>query len=100
MLSKNVNNKKCAPKLVIFNETKENDSDDSDDFWHRKLTLKGPWRKMVPSRLPFLNSEIGIYFSKFWFQQLYQLEYKLCQHLDKNTDDQNALFDHKSRCCI
>ena len=29
MLSKNVNNKKCAPKLVLFNEKKiEKDSND------------------------------------------------------------------------
>ena len=79
---KNVSNKKYAPKY----------SDDSDDFWHKKLTLK------VHDHLFFLffNSEIGIYFSKFWFQQLYQLVYKLCQHLDKSTDDQNALFDQKS----
>ena len=29
MLSKNVNNKKCAPKLILFNEKKiEKDSDD------------------------------------------------------------------------
>ena len=34
MLSKNVNNKKCAPKLVFFNKNQ-----DSDDFWHRKLWL-------------------------------------------------------------
>ena len=27
ILSKNVNNKKCAPKLVFFNERKEKDSD-------------------------------------------------------------------------
>ena len=37
MLSENVNNKKCAPKLVFFKEKNEKDS---DDFWHRKLTLK------------------------------------------------------------
>ena len=30
MLSKNVNNKKCAPKLIFFNEKKEKDSDDFD----------------------------------------------------------------------
>jgi hypothetical protein len=31
MLSKNVNNKKCAPKLVFFNEKKiEKGSDDFD----------------------------------------------------------------------
>ena len=38
MLSKSVNNKKCAPKLVFFNEKKI--EKDSDDFWHRKFTLK------------------------------------------------------------
>ena len=31
MLPKNVNNKKCAPKLIFFNENKiEKDSDDFD----------------------------------------------------------------------
>ena len=38
MLSKNVNNKKCAPKLIFFNEKKI--EKDLDNFWHRKLTLK------------------------------------------------------------
>ena len=37
-LSKNVNNKKCAPKLIFFNKSKI--EKDSDNFWHRKLTLK------------------------------------------------------------
>jgi hypothetical protein len=37
-LSKNVNNKKCAPKLKFFNEKKI--EKDSDNFWYRKLTLK------------------------------------------------------------
>ena len=36
--SKNVNNKKHAPKLIFFNEKKI--EKDSDNFWHRKLTLK------------------------------------------------------------
>ena len=31
-------NKKCAPNLLFFNEKKI--QKDSDDFWHRKLTLK------------------------------------------------------------
>ena len=35
MLSKNVNNKKYAPKLVFFNEKKI--EKDSYDFWHRKI---------------------------------------------------------------
>ena len=38
MLSKNVNNKKRAPKLIFFNEKKI--EKDSDNFWYRKLTLK------------------------------------------------------------
>ena len=38
MFSKNDNNKKCAPKLIFFNEKKI--EKDSDNFWHRKLTLK------------------------------------------------------------
>ena len=36
--SKNVNNKKCAPKIIFFNEFFF--QKDSDIFWHRKLTLK------------------------------------------------------------
>ena len=38
MLSKNVNNKKCAPKLIFFNEKKI--EKDSDNLWYRKLNLK------------------------------------------------------------
>ena len=38
MLTKNVNNKKCAPKLIFFNEKKN--EKDSDNFWYKKLTLK------------------------------------------------------------
>ena len=38
MLSKNANNKKFAPKLIFFNEKKI--EKDSDNFCHRKLTLK------------------------------------------------------------
>ena len=37
-MSKNVNKRKAAPKLIFFNEKKI--WNDSDDFWHRKLTLK------------------------------------------------------------
>ena len=36
MLSKNVTNKKCAPKLILFNDFFYKDS---DVFWHRKWTL-------------------------------------------------------------
>ena len=35
--SKNVNNKKYAPKLIFFNEKIDKDS---DNVWHRKLSLK------------------------------------------------------------
>ena len=47
MLSKNVNNKKCAPKLIFFNEKRI--ERDSDDFWHRKLTLNVQfWHFLTP----------------------------------------------------
>ena len=36
--SKNVNNKKCAPKIIFFDENV--DYKHSDIFWRRKLTLK------------------------------------------------------------
>ena len=36
--SKNVNNKKLAPKLIFFNEKKI--EKDSDNFWHRKWKMK------------------------------------------------------------
>ena len=36
--SKNVNNKKHAPKMIFFNENFF--CKDSKNFWHRKLTLK------------------------------------------------------------
>ena len=35
--SKNVNNKKCAPKMIFFD--KKIFEKDSDNFWNRKLTL-------------------------------------------------------------
>jgi hypothetical protein len=38
ILSKNINNKKCAPKLIFFNEKKIQKN--SDNFRCRKLTLK------------------------------------------------------------
>ena len=38
MLSKNVNNKKCASKLIFFNE--KNIEKDFDDFLDIKFTLK------------------------------------------------------------
>ena len=37
-LSKNVNNQKCAPQMKFFNENFF--LKDSDNFWHRKFTLK------------------------------------------------------------
>ena len=46
MYIKNVNNKKCAPKLVFFNEKKI--KKDSDDFLHRKFTLKVQFGHFLP----------------------------------------------------
>ena len=53
MLSKNVNNKKCAPKIVFFYEKNEHNL---DDFWHRKLTLKVKfWQSLTPPH--YTNSQ-------------------------------------------
>ena len=35
---KNINNEKCAPKMIFFN--KKNNKKDSENFRHRKLTFK------------------------------------------------------------
>ena len=57
MLSKNVNNKKCAPKLVFFNEKKI--EKDSDEFVPRKLTLKFTfWPFLTPPH--YTNSQNSI----------------------------------------
>jgi hypothetical protein len=60
MLSKNVNNKKCAPKFVLF-------SKNLDDFWHRKLTLKVIFRHFFTSShyTNSQNSMISFDYSSF-----------------------------------
>ena len=65
MLSKNVKNKKCAPKLIFFNEKKI--EKDSDDFWSRKFTLNVRfWHFLTPPHYTNLqNSMISFDFS--WF---------------------------------
>ena len=67
MPSYHVNNNKCAPNLVFFNEKKI--EKDSDDFWHRELTLKIKlWHflrnKMQQFWFPMLIFERN--FNKFW----------------------------------
>ena len=57
ILSKNVNNKKYAPKSVFFNKKKKIEKD-SDDFWHRKLTLKVHFSRFATSwQSPSMSSE-------------------------------------------
>ena len=53
MLSKNVNNKTCAPKLVFFNKKIEKYS---DDFLHRKFTLKVRFWHFLTTR-HYVNSQ-------------------------------------------
>ena len=63
--SKNANNKICAPWLTFFNEKKI--QKDSNDFWHRKLTLKVKFRYFLtaPHYSNFQNLEISFEYS--WF---------------------------------
>ena len=54
ILAKNVGNKKCLPKLLFFNEKQIEKY--SDDFPHRKLTLKVKfWHILTPPH--YTNSQ-------------------------------------------
>ena len=65
MLSKNVNNKKCASRFVFFNENKI--QKDSDDFWRRKLILKVRfWHFLMPPHYTNLQNSM-ISFNYSWF---------------------------------
>ena len=81
MLSKNVNNKKCTPKLRFFNEKKI--EKDFDDFWHKKLTLKV---RISQSSRPDFKSGIDlpkIFYSKkvlFTIQLSQDLRHKLLKN--------------------
>ena len=81
MSSKNVNNKKCAPKFIFFNEKKN--QKDSNDFWHRKLTLKVKfWHFLTPSYTLVKSSRI--YTGQYTFPILL-------------LNDDNMLGEHKGR---
>ena len=55
MLSKNVDNKICASKLLVFINEKKTEKD-SDNFWDRKLTLKVKfWHFLTPPH--YTNSQ-------------------------------------------
>ena len=64
-LSKNVFYKKCGPKLIFFNEKKI--QKDSNDFWHRKLTLKVRFRHFLTTPVNICESQIKKIFLFYWF---------------------------------
>ena len=64
-LSKNVFYKKCGPKLIFFSEKKI--QKDSDDFWHRKLTLKVRFRHFLTTPVNICESQIKKIFLFYWF---------------------------------
>ena len=69
--SKNVNDKKCAPKLILFNEKLF--WKDSDNFWHKKLTLKvRNWQ--------FMSAEFGT--GKRYENVIFDQWPKLCMGYD------------------
>ena len=77
MLSKNVSNNKCAPKLVFFNEQKI--EKDSDDFWHRKLKVK-VWHFLTPPHYTNYQNSI-ILFCYFNFQaKIFSILYPLLEN--------------------
>jgi hypothetical protein len=68
----NINNKKHAPKLISFDDEKKRK--DSDDFGHRKLTLK-------VRNQHFSIAEFRTYKVLFTTQLNYQLMWKLLKIL-------------------
>ena len=90
---KNVNNKKCAPKLIFFNGKKH-----SDDFWHRKLILVKFWYFW---HLPLAH------FSKFknflwvcWFLILYPPFEKSTTRIAIFYTLHTSLLEHKNICLL
>ena len=75
--SKNVNKKKCAPKLIFFNEKKEK-------LWHKKLTLKvRNWRFSITwFRAGVDLPEISYYENVLFFTQLFN--HLMCKLLKKS----------------
>ena len=62
MLSKIVNNKKCAPKLILFNEKKiEKDSDDFDiENWLWKSNFGTFWQLAINPKLKIQPFPLGM----------------------------------------
>ena len=88
--SKNVNNIKCAPKLIFFNEKKI--EKDSDTFWHRKLTLKvRNWQFSITWFRAGVDLPENFSYEKVLF--FTQLSYHLmCKLLKKSYMLSNAYF--------
>ena len=76
--SKNVNNKKCVPKLIFFNEKKI--EKDSDNFWRGKLTLKVRnrqfliiWFRAVVDLPEFFSYERVLFFTQLSYHLMWKL---------------------------
>ena len=65
ILSKNINNNNCAPKMIFFNEKKN--QKDSNDFWHRKLTLKVKFWYFLTAPHYSNSQNLVISFEYSWF---------------------------------
>ena len=100
--SKNVNDKKHAPKLIFFNEKKI--EKDSDNFWHRKLTLKV---RNCHLSIAWFRAEVDLTKNLFYEKALFftQLSYHLmCRLLKKsymlsNIHISNCSFGRGSESC-
>ena len=114
MLSKNVNNKKCAPKLIFFNEKKI--EKDWDNFWHRKLTLKDrnwqfsiTWFRASVDLPEFFSYEQVLFFTQLSYHLMCKLLKKsymlstiyLCSwiFLNRCNIDRNWSFHLKKLIC-
>ena len=102
--------KKCAPKLIFFNEKKI--EKDSDNFWYRKLTLKvgrlGDFALFDTSPLVqfskfknflwlcwFLGKNLSNFVYPFW-----KLDNPYCHNLDKHLKFTSVHYmTFNVKCC-
>ena len=86
-LSKNVFYKKGGPKLILSCEKKI--QKDSNDFWHRKLTLKVRFRHFLTTPVNICESQIKKLFFFYWVFFFAKIK-PLLTHVRKTNIDKNG----------
>ena len=98
-LWKNFINEKCSPKLIFFNEQKL--ERDSNDFWHRKFTLKVQNWHFLTNFLQMETQNLVVSFDYSWFLAK-NLAYAECRimkfhYQNSSTSQRNLKFSKTSK---